>query len=160
MAKTLDNLERDSPMFAIVCAVILDCPKSDPADPCRIPLTFQSLLGMCERAQAPPMGSWPAIFLCMKHAHVCVRSPRNVQIEHEIRVPDEPVPSLWRIECECAHENCGKQQAIYTSRAPDWETIERVILLRKPVLSCNGHPFVWRSDLMRGIEIPHVSLLR
>ena len=147
-------------MFTMVSAVVLDCPKGNPSDPCRIPLPAQSLLGMGEGPHDLPMGTWPAAFLCLKHAHVCIRTQNDVQLEDEIQVPDEPIPSLWRIECECGHENCGKRHAIYTSRAPDWETIKRIILLREPIVSCEGHPLVWSEESMRGIEIAHDSFQR
>jgi hypothetical protein len=147
-------------MFTMVSAVMLDCPRGDPADPCRIPLPYQNLVGMCDGPRELPLGTWPAVFFCMKHAHTCVRSPRNIELEEEIEVPDEPMPSLWRIECECAHENCGKRHAVYTSRAPDWETIERVILLRNPSVACDGHELVWSKELMRGTEIAHDSFVR
>ena len=144
-------------MFTMVSAVILDCPRGDPADPCRIPLPVQSLVGMCDGPRDLPLGTWPAVFLCLKHAHACVRSPRDVQLEDELRVPDEPVPALWRIECECAHGGCGRRHAIYTSGTPDWETIERVILLRQPSVACDEHLLIWKKELMHGIEIAHDS---
>jgi hypothetical protein len=151
---------RDCFMFTMVCAVILDCPRSNPSDPCRIPLPLQNPTEKCGDQHGPPMGAWPAMFLCLKHAHVCVRSQHNVQLEHEMRVQGQPIPSLWRIECECGHENCGGRLAIYTARAPDWETIEKVILIRNPAVSCEGHPFVWRKGQMNWIEIAHDSLMR
>jgi hypothetical protein len=134
----------------------LECSDLD-KEKCNIPLPPQSPLGIFSGQQHLPMGDWPANFLCLRHMHMSARYPNNVHLEIEMRAPFEPVPPLWRIECECGHENCGKRQTIYTSRMPDWPSISERIVRKSPKLGCDGHEFVWRKDLMRGFEFARDS---
>jgi hypothetical protein len=146
--------------IATVCSVILDCPESNPSDPCRIPLPLQIPIRRCEDLQSLPMGTWPAIFLCLRHGHACVRWPHNVHLEHEALALGQRIPSLWRIECVCAHESCGRRHAIYTARARELARILELIAIYAPEVACDGHALVWREGLMSGTEFPHNSPVR
>jgi len=72
-----------------------------------------------------------------------------------------PIPQLWRIECECAHENCGTLHTIYTAREETWSKIVRLILEPTPIVVPCGddHDLAWREDLMHGTEIANDSPL-
>jgi hypothetical protein len=67
---------------------------------------------------------------------------------------------MWKIECECAHENCGTQHTIYTARAPDRETILKAIARKNPAIACGDHNLLWREDLMRLTEFAYDSPMR
>ncbi len=127
---------------------------------CQIPLPRRSPLGIFEGQYSLSMGDWPATLLCLRHGRSFSHWADSVRLETEVRVRNRPVPSLWKIECECAHENCGKPHAIYTARAPDWATILARILGTKPTVPCGDHSLVWREDLMHGTEFAHNPPLR
>jgi hypothetical protein len=141
-------------------SVILGCPHLEGAQPCYIPLPLQSPLGKYEGLRYQPMGEWPLVFLCLWHARVYECRPDSIHLETDMRLPGQPVSPLWRIECDCAHENCGKLHTIYTAREKDWPTIVRLILKRNPIVPCGDHDLVWREDLMRGTEYPHIPPVR
>jgi hypothetical protein len=146
--------------FPRVYSVNLDCNAPGQEYLCHIPLPRRSPLGIFEGQHNLSIGDWPATFLCLLHARSFFRLADSVRHETEVRVRNRPVPSLWRIECECAHENCGRPHTIYTARAPDWNTIVRLILERDPTVSCGAHSLVWREDLMHGTEFAHDPPLR
>jgi hypothetical protein len=141
-------------------SVVLGCPHPEDKSPCYIPLPRQSLLGTFEGQHCLPKGEWPATFLCLRHGRAFVCFPDSIHLEIDIRLPGQPVSSLWRIECECAHENCGKLHSIYTAGEKDWPTIVRRILRRNPLVPCCDHKLLWREDLMRGTEYPHSPPVR
>jgi hypothetical protein len=144
------------PMWTHVHCVKMDCPAGDDQY-CYIPLPHQSPLGIIADRQYQPIGEWPATFLCLRHGRVFIYWPYSILHEIEPRVPGEPVPPLWQIECECAHENCGKLHTIYTARAPDRETVLKAIARRNPTIVCGDHNLIWREDLMRLTEFPYES---
>lgn len=144
--------------FSQEFAVRLECPRRDLY--CNIPLPHQSPLGIYEGQRYRPTGEWPATFLCLRHGRSFECFPDSVHLEAETRVPNQPVPPLWRIGCVCGHENCGRQHAIYTARMPSGLEIVRRILITNPNVPCDGHPFEWREDLMRPIEIAHEPPVR
>jgi len=135
--------------------VILACRHRDGESPCNIPLPRQSPLGIYEGQHYRTTGEWPATFLCLRHGLSFACSPHNIRLEVEMMGLNHSVPQLWRIECECAHENCGKPHSIYTARAPDWTTIVARILKTNPIVPCGDHSVFWQKDLMHGIEFAH-----
>ena len=140
--------------------VRLGCPNREGEQKCSIPLPRQSLLGIYEGLKYRPTGEWPETFLCVRHARVFVCSIDSVDLDLEMRGLDELVSPMWRIECQCAHENCGRLHTIYTGRMPDWPSIVRRILKTNPSVPCSDHDLVWREDLMRATEIAHDSPMR
>ena|ERR1035437_10023036 len=148
--------------FSTLYSVVLDCGVPGEEYLCHIPLPRQSPLGIFEGQHSLSIGDWPATFLCLRHARSFLCSADSVRLETEVRGRDRPVPSLWKIECECAHENCGRLHTIYTARIPDWPTIVTRTLKTnpKPKVPCAGHDLVWREDLMLGEEFAHNSPLR
>jgi hypothetical protein len=147
-------------VHANLCVVILGCPDSDPNNPCRIALPLRIPRGKCDDQHSLPIDAWPATFLCLHHGLVSVRQPHNVRRFDEILDQDQPMPSLWKIECVCAHENCSRPHTIYASREKDWEGIVKAIIRCTPKIPCEGHDLVWREDLMRPTEIAHDSPMR
>jgi hypothetical protein len=141
-------------LFSHIHCVKLNCPDGD-NQYCYIPLPLQSPLGVYAGQQYQPIGEWPATFLCLRHGRASEYWPDSVRHEIEPRVQGEPVPPLWRIECECALENCGTRHTIYTARAPEWETILKAIEIRNPIVPCGDHALVWSKSLMRGTEFAH-----
>lgn len=134
--------------FTTVHCVRFNCPAGD-NQYCYIPLPLRSPIGIYEGQIYQPTGDWPATFLCLRHGQVSVDLPDSVRLEVEPRVPGQPVPQMWRIEAECAHENCGRLHTIYTARAPDRETILRAIARWNPTIVCGDHNLIWRDDLMQ-----------
>jgi hypothetical protein len=145
--------------FTHVHCVKMSCPDGD-NQYCYIPLPLQSPLGIYAGQQYQPTGEWPATFLCLRHGRASAYWPDSIHHEFEPRVPGEPVPPLWKIECECALDNCGTRHTIYTARAPDWATIVKAIARWHPTVSCGDHDLVWREDLMREIEFAYDPSMR
>jgi hypothetical protein len=112
--------------------------------------------GIFEYPQYQLSDEWPATFLCLRHGRSFVRFPPNT-FPLEARRPDRDRESLWRIQCVCAHENCGQSHTMYAARERHWTTIMRVILATNPKLLCGDHELVWREDLMSGIEITRTA---
>ena len=139
--------------FTQVHCVKMGCPVGDDQY-CYIPLPLQSPLGKYADQKYQPMGKWPSAFLCLRHGRVSVDWPDSIRHGIEPRVPGQPVPQLWQIECECAHENCGTLHTIYTARAPDRETVLKCIARWNPTLACGDHNLIWREDLIRLTEFP------
>ena len=139
--------------FTHVFGVKTGCPIGDDQY-CLIPLPLQSPLGIYAGLQYQSTGAWPVTFLCLLHGRVSVDWPDSIRLEIEQRVPGQPVPQLWQIECECDHENCGKLHTIYTARAPDRETVLKRIARWNPVVVCGDHNLIWREDLIRLTEFP------
>jgi hypothetical protein len=134
-------------------AICLGCSDRGPEQECCIFLPHQSPLGAFSHPRYLPTGEWPATFLCLRHGHSCVRSADSVHLGIEMLAPDQSIPPLWRIECECGHESCGKRHAIYTAKMPDWASIVRWVLKTNPVVPCDGHELVWREELMRVLNL-------
>lgn len=139
--------------------VVLDC-ADRPDDPCRAFLPRQSPLGDVEGPVYQPKGEWPATFLCIRHGHTSVRLAADVRHGVEAQDPHLPIPPLWRIECVCGHENCGREHAIYVYKQPDWESILRGISFWNPEIPCGSHKLVWRPDLMHHEVFAHDSPVR
>lgn len=134
--------------FTHAYCVTLNCPYGD-NEYCYTPLPLQSPLGIYEDQQYRPIGEWPATFLCLRHGLASSYWPDSIHLLTEPRVQGLPVPQLWKIECECARENCRKLHTIYTARAPDPETVLKLIARRNPALVCGDHNLIWRDDLIR-----------
>lgn len=139
--------------------VLLNCPEGDDQY-CNIPLPHQSPLGIYEGLRYRPIGEWPAIFLCLRHGRASAHWPDSIHFEIEPKVLGEPLPPLWKIECACAHDNCGEPHTIYTARIPTAAELIRRILRIKPTLACGDHLLTWREDLIRVTEFAHDSPVR
>jgi hypothetical protein len=142
--------------FTHVHCVKMNCPDGDNQF-CYIPLPLQSPLGIYVGQQYQPMGGWPATFLCLRHGRASAYWPDSIRHEIEPMVLGQPVPQMWKIECECAHENCGTLHTIYTARAPDWETILKAVAKWNPNVPCGDHLLIWTKELMRGTEFAYNS---
>jgi len=138
--------------FTHVHCVKMNCADGDNQF-CYIPLPLQSPLGIYAGHQFQPTSNWPATFLCLRHGRASVYGLDSIHHEFEPRVPGQPVPPLWQIECECARENCGTLHTIYTARAPKWGTILTAIAIKNPLVPCGDHVLVWNKDLMCGTDI-------
>ena len=78
-------------------------------------LPRQSPLGTYVGEQYQPTGIWPIEFLCLQHGHVCRVTLGTIRLESvETRGQDQYEALLWKIEYECARQNCGQRQTIYT----------------------------------------------
>ena len=136
-------------------SVVLGCPHPEGQPPCYIPLPRQSPLGIYEGLLYRPMGEWPLTFLCLPHGRVYECWPDSIHLEVDMRLPGQPVSPLWKIECECAHDNCGRIHTLYTGQITDWPSIVRQILGTNPRVPCGDHALLCREDLMRPTEIAH-----
>jgi hypothetical protein len=136
-------------------SVVLDCSRGERLVPCNIPLPRQSHLGKYEGLDYRPTYNWREIFLCTRHGRVYERSPRNIQLVLQARGLHQHVSPLWQLDCECGQEGCGKRRTIYTGGESEMASIVRVIMQAKPELTCDDHLFVWRQNLIRGVEIAH-----
>jgi hypothetical protein len=142
--------------FSSIHCVKMNCPAGDNQF-CNIPLPLQSPIGIYADRQYQPIGEWPVTCLCLRHGLVSAYWLDSIHHEIEMMALGQPVPQMWQIECECAHENCGKLHTIYTARAPDWETILRAIARWNPNVPCGDHILIWRKELMRGTEFAYNS---
>jgi len=141
-------------------SVILPCLVPAGEEPCSIPLPLQSHLGTYEGLEYLPTNDWRETFLCLRHGRAFVCSPQNIHLAIQLRDPGQPVSSLWQVDAICAHERCGAVSTLYTAKMPDWHLIVQRILITSPKLSCSGHDFEWREDLITGSEIAHNSPVR
>jgi hypothetical protein len=109
----------------------------------QIVLPHQGPLGIVEGLDYQPVGAWPVIFVCAQHGNAFSRSTQDVLLKE---VPDQVsrYSRLWQIECRCAHENCGRILAIYTtgSALADASEILIRVLKANPAIACAGHDLV------------------
>lgn len=140
--------------------MILGCPHRPEEAPCNIPLPRQSPLGIYDGLRYQPMGEWPLTLLCLRHGRPYVCWPDSIHLEYDMRLPGQPVSPLWKIECKCAHEGCGKLHALYTGRMPNWFEKAQWILKTLPKVPCGEHALLWWEDLMRSTEIAHDPPMR
>ena len=106
-------------------------------------LPRQSPLGRFADEPYLPKGIWPIDFLCLPHGHVCRVTPHVIHLD--------PVPTLalgiheallWKIEYECARQNCGQRQTIYTRYSAvgtQADVLRDVLKTRARVLCSEGH---------------------
>jgi hypothetical protein len=139
-------------------SVILDCER--PGKRCRIFLPRQIRSGTPVYQHYQPKDGWPATFLCLQHGIPSVRHGTDVRRDICRPDPREPVPPLWRIVCECAHENCGERHTIYLSEQPDRESIWRGISGWNPKIPCGSHFLVWQEHLIEYEMIAQDSPVR
>jgi len=134
-------------------SVILPCSVPEGEMQCSIPLPHQSHLGTYEGQDYRPTHDWQASFLCLRHGRVYVCSPHSIHLELQVRGPGQPVSPLWQVDALCGHERCGAIHTLYTAKMPDWPSIVQRILRIEPKLSCSGHDFVWREELISGSQV-------
>jgi hypothetical protein len=79
-----------------------------------IDLPRQSPLGKFPDLENPPMGEWPATFLCSSCEQAFSCSYADVLDVVQIRYPGQLVPGLLRTEYADAHESSGERSVIYT----------------------------------------------
>src|ERR1700678_4023776 len=115
-------------------AVRLEC-SDGPLTPCRIFLPHQSPLGILDHRQSPPTGEWTAVFLCLQHGQVSVRSSQDVSQDVHMQGQPQSIP-FWQLQCEGAHENCGERHTIYTAGLPDLQKIATLLLRINPIVPC------------------------
>lgn len=106
-------------------------------------LPRQSPLGRFADEPRLPTGIWPIDFLCLPHGHVCRVTPQAIHLD--------PVPTLalgihetllWKIEYECARQNCGQRQTIYTRFSEvgsQSDVLDAVLRTRAKILCSEGH---------------------
>lgn len=136
-------------------SVVLGCPHPEGAQPCYIPLPLRSPLGVSEGLSFRALGDWPLSFVCMRHRRVFVCGPDCIELETDMRLPGQPVSSLWKIECRCAREGCGRIRTLYTGRMPDWPSVAQWLLKTTPDVTCGDHNLIWQEDMMLATEFLH-----
>lgn len=141
--------------YSLEQCVMLPCPQGAGTQPCYIPLPRQSPLGRYDGLDYQPTGEWPTIFLCLRHALAYECSPASVHLETDMRLPNQSVSPLWKIDCECDHENCGRRHTIYTGHVSDWLSILLRIMDTNPKIPCGDHLLMWREDSIRATEFAH-----
>jgi hypothetical protein len=93
---------------------------------------------------------WPLIFLCRERGKLCECSTDSIQTNPVQKpIPPPHLASLWEIECECAHNDCGLAYTIYAKYQQD-ETpgnMTNTLLQSKPILACDGgHPVKFQAE--------------
>ena len=90
-----------------------------------------------------PKDIWPIDFLCLPHGHVCRVGPETIHLDSvETLGQGLHEAVLWKIEYECARQNCGQRQTIYTrySAAGEQSDVLRAVLeTRAKILCIEGH---------------------
>lgn len=92
--------------------------------PCGHPIVLprQGPLGIYEGLHyRPTEGVWPVRFLCINCGQVTPALTGIFERIHPSKLPAQNLPrnlSLWKIDCECAHSNCGSQRTIYATWFP------------------------------------------
>lgn len=123
-------------------AILCPCCKKPSFLPHRTPLgTFEGL-------ESPPMGEWPAIFLC----RACGQLSEQNGVSDDYVDPSPQPYDLWRIACVCVRHNFAVHHAIYTTFEPNSPEIDvRHFVIRCAVtLRCSeGHDFVVTDEAMR-----------
>jgi hypothetical protein len=116
-------------------------------------LPRRSPLGTFDDPQNQPKGKWPITFLCLPHRHVCEVTLDTIHLDTVQTVaPGLNEVSLWQIEFECARENCGLLQTIYTrySRDGKLSDVEGALRDASHVIACKGgHRAVVRWETLR-----------
>jgi hypothetical protein len=145
--------------FSFTHSMILGC-SDQVVQSCSIPLPQQSPLGIYEHLHFLSMGEWPLVFLCLRHMRLSVRFPDNIHLVQEMKPLGQRTSPLWKIECQCARENCGEIHTFYTGGMPDWPSIRQRLLKTTPKVVCGDHDLLWREELMHCTEYPHDSPMR
>lgn len=104
-------------------------------------LPRQSPLGIYVGEQYQPKGIWPIDFLCLPHGHMCRVGEETIHLESvETLGQGLREASLWRIEYECARQNCGQRRTIYTrySAAGAQSDVLRAALGTRAKIPCSG----------------------
>jgi hypothetical protein len=90
-----------------------------------------------------PTGIWPIDFLCLPHGHVCRVDLQTIRLESvETLGQGLHEAFLWKIEYECARQNCGQRQTIYTRYSAvgaQSDVIRAVLGTRARILCSEGH---------------------
>lgn len=109
-------------------------------------LPRQSPLGRFADEPYPSKDIWPIDFLCLPHGHVCRVGKETIRLESvETLARGLYEAFLWKIEYDCARENCGQRQTIYTrySAAGTQSDVLRAVLeTRAEILCSEGHEAV------------------
>ena len=106
-----------------------------------IVLPRRSPLGIFDDPQNQPKGKWPITFLCLLHRHECEVPVEAIRLDTvQIASPGIREVCLWQIEFECARENCGLLQTIYTrySRDAKPSDVERALQDASHAIACKG----------------------
>ena len=115
-------------------------------------LPRQSPLGRFADEPYLPKDIWPIDFLCLPHGHVCRVTSEAIRLESvPTLAPGLHEASLWGIEYECAKQNCGQLQTIYTRYSTAAQPLEviKILLSANPKVLCkDGHIAAFREDLM------------
>jgi hypothetical protein len=113
-------------------------------------LPRQSPLGISDGEQYRPMGIWPIDFLCLPHGHVCRVGREAILLDSVAALaPGLREASLWQIEYECARQNCGQHQTIYTRYLTDAHPLDviKIVLDANARIVCKeGHVAELRAD--------------
>jgi hypothetical protein len=123
----------------------LDCGDAR-REKCRIVLRRQTPQEKLDNAPPLPKVGWPATFLCLRHMQLSARTPASTRRAGP--QGQEGPCLLWRVQYECGHENCGRQETIYVPLQPDAETVRRILLTSKPAITCYEHLVHWRDNLL------------
>ncbi len=133
------------PVYQIVCLC---------KSPIRLPR--RSPLGRFVDLGCQYMDTWPATFLCINCGRVSEYSVDSVQ-DYRVTLtdPSERLPDLWRIDFECAHENCGRMNTIYTSYSAGFPeaAVKSAVFRKLLTLQCSaGHSFEVNERTLRKME--------
>ena len=120
---------------------------------CRRPkfLPHQSPLGTFLNLENPPTSEWPIVFVCT----VCGRLSEHFWPPDDRAAPTGQLADLWRIECVCDHENCGRHRAIYTTYnegSPEADVRQRLVRHDVQLPCRKGHDFVLMNEAMWKVE--------
>jgi hypothetical protein len=115
---------------------VLYCPCGE-----QIVLPRQTPLGISGDRHYQPMNGWPLTYLCPYCGRLSEHSPHTVQrVGVEAMVPSPYSETLWSVEFECAHENCGTRHAIYTKQrvVASEDSVATTLFARMPTATCRS----------------------
>lgn len=128
-----------------------------PLCPEQIVLPRQSPLGRYVGLQYQPSHEWPITLLCSRYARLSEVPPESIRLDTKVVLgPISGPMALWRIECECAHENCGANYAIYTTSYADEsvKSVMRFLFDANPAIDCVGdHRLEFSLDRMKAEKL-------
>jgi hypothetical protein len=124
-----------------------------------IALPRQSPLGIFLGQQCQPTDEWPIKLLCIPHERVCDKPGEGFH-RGFVEQPNQnqPLACLWRIDCECAHENCKRHSSIYTwwpELAEEHSIVDKLLQANVKIACDSNHQLSLRREKIRAEKLEH-----
>jgi hypothetical protein len=125
------------------------------AEPILLPR--RSLLGTYEGLEYRHTDIWPISFLCTRSERLCVCSAEAIHPQiGPVMDPHRGQGVLWKIDCQCGHENCARRSTIYAiySRDADAREIIDTVLHATATCTCDGdHPLDYAAETTTAVAV-------